>query len=305
MVTGKGIKIFAPACISMLSYGLKDVSIAIEKPGNEIYAKLVEDSGLVEIITFTKEKEDLIGTKEILIKFANKFIETINSKDGVVLEIYNRIPFRSGLGNLEANITGTISALNDLLKGGHNNQRLFDFIIKTAIELDIEILPSNIAASIYGGIILYNAKLYRPVQKLYVPHGLNISILNKIIPANKNAFEGISSTELFEQGINNASFIKSLFTTDHDLFSNSLKNNVFDKKIGDSIGWYADIREISYRNEVYSIGFSHYGETVFIINPNTLIKDENHKKIEEYFQRNNMKIELIDTVINLNGLFKY
>jgi len=305
MKNSTGIKLFAPACISMLSYGLKDVSIAIEKPGNEIFAKLIEGSNKVEIKTYTKEKDDQNGTKEIIFAFVEKFIKTTGSNDSVELEIYNRIPFQSGLGNLEANITGVISAVNDLLKGHFKNQEIFDFILSTAKEMDVNILPSNVAANIFGGIILYNENLYRPVQKLYVPHGLNISIINKRNIPNKDVFENISSEDLFKQSINNAGFIKSLFTTDHDLFSNSLKENVFDEKIGANIDWYADIRELAYKNEVYSIGFSHYGETVFIINPNTLIKDENHKAINEYFKNNNIKADLIETIINLNGLYKY
>jgi len=60
-----------------------------------------------------------------------------------------------------------------------------------------------------------------------------------------------------------------------------------------------------YLIEVYSIGFSHFGETVFIINPNTLIRDENNKAMTQYFSKNKIKVKLINTVINLNGIFKY
>ncbi len=304
MGNSKGIKLFSPATISMLSYGLKDVSIAIEKPGNEILVKTNSKTG-VDIITYSKEKEDKNNVKASVQDIAEAFLSEIDSKSGVDIEIFNRIPFQAGLAELEANITGVISALNDILNAHFENHRLFDFIITKTDELGIDILASAVAANLFGGIILYNKNLHHPIQKLYAPHGLNLTLIERRNKIDKTIFEDISSNELFEQSKNNAGFIKSLFTTDHDLLSNSLKHNVFDEKIASNIEWYNDVKQISYDNEVYSTGFSHYGETAFIINPNTLIRDENNKAINEYFKSKNIKAKLIETVISLNGIFKY
>ncbi len=304
MGNSKGIKLFSPATISMLSYGLKDVSIAIEKPGNEILVKTNSKTG-VDIITFSKEKEDKNNVKASVLAIANAFLSELDSKEGVDIEIFNRIPFQAGLAELEASITGVISALNDILNAHFENHRLFDFIITKTDELGIDILSSAVAANLFGGIILYNKNLHHPIQKLYAPHGLNLTLIEKRNKIDKTIFENVSSNELFEQSKNNAGFIKSLFTTDHDLLSNSLRYNVFDEKIASNIEWYNDVKQISYDNEVYSIGFSHYGETSFIINPNTLIRDENNKAIIEYFKNKNIKAKLIETVISLNGIFKY
>ena len=159
-----------------------------------------------------------------------------------------------------------------MLKGNFKKKELFDFIISKSKKFEINISESSIAAILYGGIILYNETLHEPVQKLYAPHGMNLTIINKINKVNKSALENISAEDFFLQSTNNASFIKSLFTTDHDLLSNSLKNNVFEKKLVQNIEWFEDIKKMSYFNNVYAVGFSHYGETVFILNPNTLIK---------------------------------
>ncbi len=304
MGNSKGIKLFSPATISMLSYGLKDVSIAIEKPGNEILVKTNSKTG-IDIITYSKEKEDKNNVKASVQAIAEAFLSEIDSEEGIDIEIFNRIPFQAGLAELEANITGVISALNDILNAHFENRQLFDFIITRADELGIDILTSAVATNLFGGIILYNKNLHHPIQKLYAPHGLNLTLIEKRNKIDKTIFENISSNELFEQSKNNAGFIKSLFTTDHDLLSNSLKYNVFDEKIASNIEWYNDVKQISYDNEVYSIGFSHYGETAFIINPNTLIRDENNKAIIEYFKNKNIKAKLIETVISLNGIFKY
>lgn len=304
-MNNKGIKIFAPASISMHTYGLKDISIAINKPGNEILAHLLDKSKSIEINTFTKEKNDVEGVKDIVLKYANDFHKEVNGEFGVVLNIYNRIPFFAGLGILEANIAGVIVALNILLKGHFKINELFNYIVDKSIEWGINISESGIAVSLFGGIILYNEELYDPIQKLYVPHGMNLSIIIKRNNIDKNILNTINAEEFFLQSKNNATFIKSLMTTDHDLLSKSLKNNVFENKISQKIDWFEDVKHISYSNGVYAIGFSHFGESVFILNPNTLIKDTNHNDLNDYFKNKNIKVELIGTEINLNGLFKY
>jgi homoserine kinase len=305
MKNNQGIKLFSPATISMLSYGMKDVTITIDKPGNEILAYVDKEKSGVSIDLFTNSKNDLEGVQDSVVKFANHFLKKIDSKFGIRFKIYNRIPFLSGLGELEANITGVIIAINDLLKVSKSNLFLFEFIIDKSKELDIDILPSNVAANLFGGIILYNKTLNKPIQKLYAPSGLNITIINIQNTINKDIFNNISNSEFFSQSINNATFIKSLFETDHDMLSNSLKNNVFENKIASKIDWYNDVKDISYANAVYAIGFSHYGETVFILNPNTSIKDDNIQELEKYFRNKKIKCELISTIINLNGAYKY
>ncbi len=305
MKTSKGIKLFAPSCISLLSYGLRDISIAINRPGNEILAKLNMDNNDIIFNTYSKEKDDTKGIKDIVLKFAKQFKTKTKSSRGVLFDIFNRIPFNMGLGELEANITGVIFALNNILNTHFENKDIFNFIIETAQEFNLDILQSNVAANIFGGIILYNNNLHHPVQKLYAPLGLNLTIIEKRNKIDNTIFDNTDAQELFEQSKNNAGFIKSLFTTDHDLLANSLKYNVFDDKIAANINWYKDVKSISYNNEVYSIGFSHYGETVFIINPNTHIRDENNKEILQYFKNKGIKAKLIETEINLNGIFVY
>lgn len=301
----KGIKFLTPACISMHSYGLKDISIAIDKPGNEIFIYLNEKGKGVEIDTFSKEKRDKEGVKEKVLKFANSFLEEINSELGVSLIIYNRIPFLSGLGLLEANITGVVMAMNELLKSHFRKLELFNFIIKKSSDLNIDISESGIAANLFGGIILYNNNLHNPIQKLYTPHGVNLSIINYRNNITSNNLGTISVEDLFLQSKNNATFIKSLLTSDHDLLSKSLKNNIFEERIAKNIDWFEDIKKISYSNGVYALGFSHFGESIFILNPNTLIKDINHNQLQDYFDSKNIKIDLIETEFNLNGLIKY
>ncbi|HHH54034.1 MAG TPA: hypothetical protein ENK91_10275 [Bacteroidetes bacterium] len=300
-----GIKLFAPASLSFYSYGLKNLSICLDNPGNEIKAHIDDTYKTVTLDSYSKEKKDRFGSKEIIKEFAISFLSEFNANTGIKLEISNRIPFDSGLGFLEANITGTLIALNNLLKMHLDKTTIFNFILKNASEKNIRILPSNIAANLYGGIILYNEKAFNPIQKIYNPHGISFTLIPTKSHSNQNPFSQIPSELFPDQAVSIATLIKGLMIDDAELMATGINNNLFEKHLISNMDFMLDIREISFNNKVYALGLAHLGEIIFIVNPNTLIKEQNDAEITEYFKIKNIKLSLYNSNINLNGIYKY
>ena len=304
-MSNSGIKIFAPACISMHSFGIPDLSIAIDNPGIEIIAHIDENNISSQIDLYSKEKEDVNNTKRVVLDITNGFLKYINSDIGVRLEILNKIPFDSGLGQIEAAITGSVVAINDLLKSHVEKKEIFDFIINKIQEYNLEIIPSNIAANLFGGIILYNKNTANPIQKIYNPHGINFSIILMKRELNDNIFDKINTYHLLKQSSNISLLIKGLMISDLDLISDALKNNELEQFFAKNDILFEKIKEISYKNKVYSTGFSHLGESIIIINPNTLIAEQNNTELVEYLNSQGKIFKIINSKINLNGLYKY
>ena len=298
----KGLKVHVPACLSFLAFGLKDMSIALTAPGNEIKISHASNDELY-ISLYTKEKEDNKQYKDILYKIAKAFLDYVDAQEGLDLQFYNRIPFGMGLGNLEANIAGMIFAANDILKSHFTKKKILDFIRNFSVIFSLEINPSNIAANLYGGIILYNENISVPVQKLYSPSGINFTL---IINDEEIFNPGIifeDKESILKHNINIATLIKGLIVTDLDLIADSLRARTY--PFEDFLPWYKDIKDISLDNGVYATGFNNRAESVFILNPNTLIRDNNTKAIKKYFSDNKLKLKTIDAEINLNGIFKF
>ena len=300
-----GIKIFAPACISLHSFGIPDLSLAIDNPGIEIIAHIDKKDISTQIDLYSKEKEDENNTKNIVLDIANSFLKHINSDKGVRLEILNKIPFDSGLGQIEAAITGSVVAINDLLKSHVEKKEIFDFIISKSTGYDIKINPANIAANLFGGIILYNKNTANPIQKIYNPHGINFSIVLMKREINDNILDKINASLFIKQSSNMALLIKGLMISDLDLISDALKNNEFEQFFAKNDIIFEKIKEISYKNKVYSTGFTHLGESIVIMNPNTLIAEQNDGELEEYLSMQGKIFKIINSNINLNGLYKY
>lgn len=302
-MSNSGIKIFAPACISMHSFGLPELSIAIDNPGNEIIAHTDDKDISANIDLYSKEKEDTNNTKEIVLDITNAFLKNTGSNKGIRLEILNKIPFDSGLGQIEAAITGSIVAINDLLKSHLDKKAIFDFIITKIPEYNIEISPSNIAANLFGGIILYNKNTVDKIQKIYNPQGISFSIIIMKRGINRDIISKISSDHFMKQSSNLALLIKGFMISDLDLISDALKNNEFEEFFIDTD--YEEIKRISFKNKVYSTGFSHLGESIVIMNPNTLVAEQNNAELEKYLKMQDKKFKILTSKINLNGLYKY
>jgi homoserine kinase len=304
-MANSGIKIFAPACISMHYMGLKDLSVALDNPGNEIIAHIDDKNISAKIELYSNEKNDLHKTKEIVIDITNDFLKYIDSHKGVRFEILNRIPFDAGLGQIEAAITGSIVAINDVLKSHLEKEEIFDFIIKKIPEYDIEISPSIIAANLFGGIILYNKNTTNPIQKIYSPQGINFTILLMKRDTNPHLLEKIDSRSLYNQSSDIALLIKGFMISDLDLIADALRNNEFESIITKNDQLYNDIKTISLNNGAYSTGFTHLGESIVIFNSNTLIHEINSMEIEKYLTSKKLNFKIVNSQINLNGMYKY
>ncbi len=302
-MSNSGIKIFAPACVSMHSFGMPNLSIAMDNPGNEIIAHIDEKNIYATIDLYSKEKDDKNNTKEIVLDIANAFLKYINSNKGIRFEILNKIPFDSGLGQLESSVTGSIVAINDILKSHLDKQEIFKFLIEKIQDYNIEINPSNIAANLFGGIILYNKNTNNPIQKIYSPHGINFSLILMKREINNGIFDSLDPIHLLDQSSNIALLIKGLMISDLDLIADALKNNELERFFTNKI--FEEIKRISYKNDVYSVGFSHLGESIIIMNPNSLIEDKNSKELEKYLKNNGEKFKILTAKLNLNGLYKY
>ncbi len=296
-----GLKVNVPSTISMLAYGIPDISIALDMPSNEIVANIGDDSGF-NIEVFTNKANDKENTRQKLELLIEEFAKSFDSNLGVNLKITNKILFGRGLGNLEASLVGSFMVISKILKVNYDKYQLFDLIADTAKKTEISINLSRIAAILFGGIILYNPTLNKPIQKLYAPSGLKITLIDTDIKTDEKLFENVDAKMLFEQSRNNASFVKALFESDHDLLSNSLKNNVFEGELSKNIAWFKDIKDIVYSQGAYAIGFSNKGEISFILNPNTLIQSEINNKINAYFESEKIELKLINTEFNLNGV---
>jgi hypothetical protein len=299
-----GIKFVSPATISFYSFGINSLSFAIDNPANEIIARPDYSNSGIYIESFAHSKDDTHNIKEKLITIGNTFQKKFNIGSGTIFNLNNNIPFQSGLGNLESGITGLISALNELHKLRLDKKQVFDFIEETSVRSDLAVNLSSVAANLFGGFIAYDPQTTKRIHKIYHPKGLYFS---SFFFKNENYIEpetqfNMPQSDKYSTSL--ISLINGLIISDLDLICSGLKNNLFLQSHPKRNTHFDKIQLISIENGAMGIGFTKNFNTLFVLYPNTVIKDLNNEKISSFLKEKKAEFVLFDSEVSLNGIYK-
>lgn len=297
-----GIKYISPGSINFFSFGIENLAMAIDNPSNEIVARTNREINNCSIELFTGDRNNNSGFKSRIKSICDQFLKNNNCSQGIILEIYNKIPADQSLGNLEANIVASVLAINELEAVHLDKNKIFNQICEISDELNIEINPVSVATSLFGGIISYNKNTIKRIEKIFCPKGIFISIFkSEIFDVDKEDQAVIISKEISADTV---SIINSLQISDMDIFLQTLQNNNFQKALNRTIPYFDDIRKTSIASGAFGSGFSKSGGSVIIFYPNTLIKDETNHQLHEILETNKVRFQRFDAIINLNGAYK-
>lgn len=99
----ESIKVFAPATVANVACGFDILGFAINEPGDEVLVRLSKEPGVrITKIEGDNGKLPLNAEQNTAGVSALKFLEFINSKQGVEIEIKKKMPLGSGLGSSAA-----------------------------------------------------------------------------------------------------------------------------------------------------------------------------------------------------------
>lgn len=298
----KGLKVNVPSCLSFMAFGLKDMSLALTTPANEIKITMKPEGGITVFSGSQKNAFDK-SYKEKITGILEKFLDFTGVKAGLDIHFVNKIPFDVGMGATEAHISGMIYAVNDLLGIHLPKEKQLEFVLDASTEFSLDILPSHVAAQLYGGIILYNKNLTVPVQKIYSPAGIGFSLIYTGINDIDENYLFKDKNSVLNHTVNIASLIKGLIVSGLDLIADSLKARKY--HFENFFYWYEDLKRLALENGAYATGFGHKGQTAFILHPNSLIRSNVDEKMIQYFNKNKLNLKFFDADIDLNGIFKY
>ncbi|MEZ4907836.1 MAG: hypothetical protein R2771_09425 [Saprospiraceae bacterium] len=294
MTNSTGIKIISPATLRFDSFGMENLSMTLENPANELIAKLDTETKNITLKDTSLKK---IENPELLISFGNEFIDQYGIENGAIININNRIPALSGLGNIESNITALALALNELNKIHLDKNSIFRLIEKYTYDNNSQLNLSAIASNLFGGCIAYNQNIKSSIQKIYEPNGLAFSIFSFTTSfASINDKSECNSSDI-------VTFIKAMMTSDVSLLKEFFHNNSLQKQWTKE-GLYSEIRALAIEHDAMGIGFTDNHKSIFIISENTVIRENVDSVITKYIKKTPLKYQYFSSGLNLNGLYK-
>jgi homoserine kinase len=223
------VRVFSPATVANVACGFDVLGFAIERPGDEIVARLSSKPGLrIAKITGDDGRLPLDPSKNTAGVAALGLLRHLARPEvGVELEIHKKMPFGSGLGSSAASAVGGAFVVNHLLGSPLTRQQLLPFVVAGEAAADGAWHADNVAPCLLGGITLIRSNAELDVMDVPIPDRLWAAVVHPdIVVLTKVAREimprHVQLETSTQQSGNLGGLLCGFFKSDYGLIGRSL-----------------------------------------------------------------------------------
>ena len=194
----KEVRVFAPATVANVACGYDVLGFAIDAPGDEVVARLVDEPGLrITKITGDDGKLPLEAEKNTAGVAALDLLKHLGMLDlGIEIEIHKKMPFGSGLGSSAASAVAGAYAVNKLIGEPLTKQQLLPFAMTGEASADGAWHADNVGPCLLGGIVFIRDNQELDIAQLPVPKDLWAAVVHPDIEILTKVARGILPTEI-------------------------------------------------------------------------------------------------------------
>jgi homoserine kinase len=265
------IHVFAPATVANVACGFDIFGFALHTPGDELIVKLTP-SGKVRITCITGDGGilPLDPSKNTAGVSALKFLEHIQSHQGVDIEIHKKMPLGSGLGSSAASAAGSVFALNQLLGTPFTPSQLIPFAMEGERIACGSAHADNVAPALLGGFVLVRS--YAPLDVISIDCSLDLhcailhphieirtAIARQILPAN------IPLQQHVTQSGNAAGLVVGMMRGDARLVGKCLQDIIAEPLRSPLIPGFDAIKAAALEHQALGCSISGSGPSIFAL----------------------------------------
>jgi homoserine kinase len=303
----KSIKAFAPATCANVACGFDVLGFAVENPGDEVKITL-NDSGKISIKSITGDEGKLsLDPKENTVSLViEKYLDHLDLKQGLEIELTKKMPLKSGLGSSAASSVVGVYALNKLLGSPLKTEDLLPFAMEGERLACGSAHADNVAPALLGGFVLVRSYDPLDVVKIPSPENLWASIIHPHIEVKtKDAREilrqKISLKDAVIQWGNVGGLVAGLLMKDTQLIGRSLQDVIVEPIRSILIPGFYEAKQAALDNGALGSSISGSGPSIFALCDN---KDTAHKVGEamlNVYKKIGIEAEVYTSKVNANG----
>jgi len=303
----KKIKAFAPATVANVSCGFDIFGFAVDAPGDEVILTLKDEPGVV-VDTITGDggklpKESDRNTASVAVQ---AYLNAIDSKQGVSIELNKHLPLGSGMGSSAASSAAALVAINRLMGDPLTREQLLPFAMEAERIACGSAHADNVAPSLLGGFVLIRGYAPLDVTKIPVPDKLYCTLVHphlelKTEDSRRVLKPTISMKDAITQWGNIAGLVAGLMKPDFGLISRSLKDVVAEPIRAVLIPGFDIIKEAAIRAGALGCGISGSGPTIFVLSNDPATAAATGDVIQKEFLKLKLNSEIYVSKINEAG----
>jgi len=302
------IHIYAPATVANVACGFDTLGFAIDRPGDEIFARFSDEPGLRNTaIHGDGGKLPLEVEKNTAGVAAKAVMQHIGMTRGVELEIHKGLPIGSGMGSSAASAVGGAMAINELMDRPLTRQELLPFALEgEAIASGGAIHADNVGPSLLGGIILVRSNLEYDTVKIDAPKELyaaialpDIQILT--VEARAVLRKEIPMKDAIVQWGNLGAMIAGLVQADYGLISRSLVDVIAEPYRASLIPAFHKVKAAAMETGALGCSISGAGPAIFALCEGDRTAFKTAMAMQRVFLENGIDCKRNVSAINVDG----
>jgi len=267
----KSVTVFAPATVANVACGFDIFGFAVNEPGDVAKVTLRENPG-VEITRITGDNGKLPRTAEKNTAgfTALRYLETIQSQQGVSIELHKKMPLSSGLGSSAASAVAVLFAINTLFDNRLTKSELLGIALQSEKLACGAAHADNAAPALFGGFLLIRENNPPDIVELPVPENLYCTIIHPEIEINTVDARNILAPNVplkdaVKQWANTAGLVAGLYRKDLTLISRSMNDYIIEPQRAKLIPHFYEIKKAALDRGALGCSISGSGPSLFAL----------------------------------------
>lgn len=299
------LKIFAPATIANVSCGFDVLGLCLDTVGDEMIIRKTAEKG-IRISKLVGQDLPLETEKNVAGVAGLAMLEKLSLDHGFEIEIYKNIKAGSGIGSSAASSAGTVFAMNELLGKPFSMKELVPFAMQGEKLASGTAHADNVAPALLGGFTLVRS--YQPLDiiKIPTPSELYATVIHPQIEVKTSDSRSvlkqtISLKKTIIQIGNLGGLISGLYTSDYDLISRSLHDEIVEPLRAILIPGFKEVKENAITCGALGAGISGSGPSIFALSKGEEMAKKVAKTMAETYKTLNIDYDIHVSKVNVEG----
>ncbi|HOV23995.1 MAG TPA: homoserine kinase [Candidatus Marinimicrobia bacterium] len=267
----KSVTVFAPATVANVACGFDIFGFAVNEPGDVAKVTLRGNPG-VEITRITGDDGKLpkAAEKNTAGFAALRYLETIQSQQGVSIELHKKMPLSSGLGSSAASAVAVLFAINTLFDNRLTKSELLSIALQSEKLACGAAHADNAAPALFGGFLLIRENNPPDIVELPVPENLYCTIIHPEIEINTADARNILAPNVplkdaVKQWANTAGLVAGLYRKDLTLISRSMNDYIIEPQRAKLIPHFYEMKKAALDSGALGCSISGSGPSLFAL----------------------------------------
>jgi homoserine kinase len=260
---------YAPASVGNVAIGFDIMGFSVDALGDRATVRRTTDAG-VSIAAIRGAVADLPmeAARNTAGRALQALHEALSLPFGLQLELDKGIPLASGLGGSAASAVAAVVAANALLAKPCSRLELLKFAMQGEQVASGSLHVDNIAASLFGGLVLTVGIDHPRVKQIPVPAAIRAVVVHPHMFLSTRRARAILKgsvpmKDFVWQTANLAGFISGCYTNDLDLLRDSFEDVVIEPQRAALIPGFNEVRRAAMSAGALGCSISGAGPTVF------------------------------------------